>query len=375
MIYFPNSPALSANTVYQVQVGASCGGHGNNLEMVHSGVYTIKTQLVLTGSTVAQEMVSRLNVPLRKLTSVKVDWLFSNKNEVSPVIVKITGYSDLPKNGKVVIQLGQWSRDQQDKLMFDQVVSQVKVWPVSGVTPILDALDTQVTNGPEDSLRIEITGFQDITQGQEFVLLIDGLTNPDLDNHSPLDMMVETHWPTTGVRDSRLVRNVMTSTSIVSTEVNQNSLTVSSSVSTIQTDGGTLSINGVSGTAQLPLSGAIVFAFPPSFVVDSALATLSVSPSTVTGTLEVYRHVLVFRPSAIVPLSSLDFTLAGVRTADCQENRQLLVSVVHNQYFLSRLSHTMSYPVPSPVDLTFAIEKTSHRYSGLLANYRLIITH
>ncbi len=259
--------------------------------------------------------------------------------------------------------------------MFAQSVSLVKVWPVTGITAIQDALETLVSNGPEDSLRIEVAGFQLVAAGSEIVLLIDGLTNPDLDNHSPVDVMVETISDTGVVLDSRMVRDVMTSTSILSSEVNRNSLSVSSSLSTIQTDGATLTVNGVSGTSQLPLSGAIVFQFPNSFQIDPALASLKVSPNSVTGSLEVYRHVLVFRPSAIVSQSSLDFTLSGIRTAACRENRQLLVSVVHNQYFRSQLSHTLSYPVPSPVDLTFAIEKTSHRYSGLLANYRIVITH
>ncbi len=103
VIYFPNSPALSPGTVYQVKVGTSCSSIGQDLQFLQSGIFSLKTQLVLTGSSVAQEVVSRLNVPLRSLASVKINWLFSNKKEVSPVVVKITGVTDIPRDGSIVI--------------------------------------------------------------------------------------------------------------------------------------------------------------------------------------------------------------------------------------------------------------------------------
>jgi hypothetical protein len=131
----------------------------------------------------------------------------------------------------------------------------------------------------------------------------------------------------------------------------------------------------VTGTSQLGKTGYIVFEFPPSIQLDPSNVVISVSPSSVSGILEVFRHVLVFHPSAAITASSLDFTLTGMNTAECQENRKVTISVVNNHYFLTQLTHTLTYPLPSPVDLTFTIEKTSNRYSGLLANYLLAITH
>ena len=58
-----------------------------------------------------------------------------------------------------MLQLGQWSRDGLSQLIFAQDASKVKVWAVSGLSAIKEALWVEVANGPGESLRIEIGEF------------------------------------------------------------------------------------------------------------------------------------------------------------------------------------------------------------------------
>jgi hypothetical protein len=56
--------------------------------------------------------------------------------------------------------------------MLLQDVSSVKVWSVSGFTPLKSVISFDVSNGPDDSLIIQVADFKEIAVGTEVVLLI-----------------------------------------------------------------------------------------------------------------------------------------------------------------------------------------------------------
>ena len=324
MIYIriPHLPAITGNTRYILTITTTCGSNKSpGLYYPNSGTFDVSYDVSTLGSSVDDNGL----FPLRVISSsdfstLRIRWLWNNKNVATPVIIQFTPATTIHSNGKLVISFPSWDWEKTLKLFTGDLASgntysgqsfpcySSNIYPTDSTTALSCLL---YFSKSQNMAQIELVSFNSLPSGISYSLVLRDILNPNSNEDVTVNIRVHSEDGSGNVLNERVIYNVASPQDFPAASSGTVSLSTTPNLPTVQASSVVYTFSGITITANklLPKRGRIVIVFPTS----QSFSTVTGSGSTgVIGVFEAFDHIVIFTPITEPPEATITLILKSL---------------------------------------------------------------
>ena len=367
LIQPPNSPALTANTVYTITIDSTCGTSGSvkhGLKFGASGTYNANVEISTNGVTFpTSALFSYLVMATSDFTLATIIMPWANSPLASgytytPILISLTPSTNVPTGGKIVISFP-ITNYLRTSILFDKLGyngandgDTIDCFSASPTT-LAPAIVCKIYYISSYYPHIEVTGFNSFSA--KVKLIISKYSIPILATDDGFtDIRLHTEDASGNILNERVIFDVISPISIQTSPIPATGATGVSSFTFSNTITPLTKLTTSSG-------GRIVFEFPLSYSFgDPCSATLATESPAGGGTLDCYNNIILYNPTTTgIAASLLNIGFGGITN--------MFASTPVNIYVVENRAYTKLYKFAVTGSATPALTVTFSA-SNLFAN-------